>query len=546
MHAASSRLMVDRSVVRVDGRPFFTFGPRLLLTPPHRYAEVCKTIAEVGFTTIGSPPASPGTLPALHLLFDAAEEVGLFVILMADPRLPRHGRYLAEHFRHRVNLHSYCLPWDDSREDMEAVYFRERDEIRSADLFHPVWAPLGKQRPGPHWLRSMDLYAGPQAPWAASADAAPSLGERLAEVSRICRPPTVARPLFCSSLPVAVSDDDRRAGLYEFDPAVRAAPREALSLFPAYTIYDEEPRADWLAPEPALLRLRAFDMFSHGLRGMMLDFYEAMLGPPPHDGQDRFAEAVILAQEIAVLRDFFAEGNPEMCLIEPGHPKLRAAVLRHGEDHLILVRAIGEEDGVAGECYFQRTEVDVRPESSKAWNCWRVDFPSAHPVHIVQDAHKALRLRCGTVDMTAVLLLTPGRQRAEELAAAIDARLPLVARYAVWGLRSQLAKVELIEGQLAEANCGVRQSETLLRAREALAAAAGALAKNEYGTAYERSRGGQRDLRQLMRVQVARARVEPLYADSEKRVQQRRSYFLLPAFYSERKRTPETAYLEFT
>ncbi len=547
MLEASSRLLVDRSVVRVDGRPFFTFGPRLLLTPREGLAAACERVAASGFTCVESMPASPGTAGVLSALFDEAERFGLFVILAADPRFRHPGRYLAERFRGRPNLHSYRLHCDEGDPDAMGAFLREREEIRAIDLFHPVWAPMGRRRPDSQWLRTMDIYAVSQAPNAASEPDPPSAADRLSEVARLCRPPSVSRPLLCSALPVGAASADRQAGLYNDEPLLRGLGPDPASWFPGYTTFDSDARRDLLPPEPALLRLSTHELLAHGTRGIILDHLEAMGGPAPFTGHDRYCESSILAQEIAVLRDFFAEGMPELCLIEPGHPRLRASVLRHGEDLLILLRGIGEwELGCAGECQFARVEVDLRTEGARPWNAWRVDFPRAHPVGIVQDAHRTLRIACGPVDVTAAILLTPGRTRAEEIAGGVDARLPQAARWAVESARAQLAKVELIEGELVAERRGVHEAGTLARARAACTEAEELERARENASAYSAARRAEADLRHIMRVQLTRARLEPIFRPSERREQLRRAYHLLPRFYRESSLESQASDFEFT
>ncbi|MDX2175230.1 MAG: hypothetical protein SF028_02060 [Candidatus Sumerlaeia bacterium] len=547
MPEASSRLLVDRSIIRVDGLPFFTFGPRLLLTPPGHYRDACREIAAAGFTCVGSPPASPATLPMLESLFEAAQEHGLFVVLLGDRRLPRHGRYLADRFRWRPNLHSYGLPWYDDLADMEERFTSERDEIRARDLFHPIWANIGARRSNSFWLRSMDLYAAGQEPWHASMKPGPTAANRLAEVARLSRPPSVPRPLFCASLPVLSSDSDRLAGLYDHDPNVRILPREYENWFPGFTAFDSEAREDWLAPEPSQLRLRTYELLMQGVRGVLLDFWEAMRGTPPHTGRDRLAEATILAQEIAVLRDFFAEGTPELCMLESGHPKLAAAVLRHGEDHLVLLRAIDDSPTHSpGENLFLRVEVDIRPTAPRAWTGWRMDFPSAHPIAHVEDAQRALRLSVGTVDTTALVLLTPGRQRAEALARGLAERLPLAARAAVDCLRHLLAKTGWVEERLHELRAGVPPGTWLEAARKASEAAQGELAAGNHERAYTDARAGTRALRELMRVQEARARGDLLANNSMRRDHLARCYFTIPEFFREGRHDSDSVVLEFT
>lgn len=546
MAEASSRLLVDRTVIRVDGRPFFTMGPRLLLTPPGAYAEACRQVAAAGFTTIGSIPASVGTLPLLHQLFDAADDSGLLVVLMADPRQPRHGRYLADHFRHRPNLHSYCLPWFDERPDMEEVFLGERDEIRAQDLFHPIWAMGARARATPQRLRMMDLFAASQDPWsAAQPDGPMGVGDRLAELARTA-PAAGQRPLLCGSLPVFPAPADRAAGLWSFDTAAPELPADPLLWFPGYTAYDSAGRRDCIGPDSGRIRLSAYEAVASGARGLLIDFWEAMLGPPPLTGRDILAELSLVAQEFAVVQDFLAEGRLELCMLESGHPRLRASALRHGDDHLILLRAEPEPGPLAGDAYFSRVEVDIRPERDLAYNAWRLDFPGAFPVPVVKDLASSLRLAVGEVDVTAVVLLTPGRQRAEEYGQAMSERLPAAARCAVEHLRHLHAKTHLVEDELAAMGAGVGVADHLEMADLATREASANLAADLFEDAYTIARLGARELRVVQRIQLARAQGEPFVADDGIRRMLRRGYYTLPAFYRERTRVQPGTYGEFT
>ena len=66
------------------------------------------------------------------------------MILCAESRLPNVGRFLAENFRHRESLHSYCLPTESPSPEHLEEYVRERDQLRAQDLFHPIWTPYRK------------------------------------------------------------------------------------------------------------------------------------------------------------------------------------------------------------------------------------------------------------------------------------------------------------------------------------------------------------------------------------------------------------------
>lgn len=535
MQETSSRILVDRTVIRLNGRPFFTFGPRLLLTPAERLPQVLRDIAALGFTTVGSPPCSPGTLPLMRAFFDAAEQAGLMVILLADPRLPEHGRYLAEQFRHRTALHSYVLsPRPDGNESLES-YQRERDSLRVSDLFHPILIPLEEEQFHQPWLRAQDIYTPslrstvPAPPRYAHQQ--PGITVRRLVEKGFGAP---ARPILFLDLRVCVSDNERAQGIFADDPWVSRLSPNAIEWFPHMANLVHTPRRDMLGPDPEILRLQVYDAISSGARGMLLDFHEAMAGPMPYSGRDRLCEAAILAQEIAVFYDFFAEGRLEPLPLETGHPRLSASVIRHGHDHLIVLRMNGyEEDYFVDEAYMQRTEVDVMIEATSPLRAWRMDFPGAHQLETQQDRAGAIRFLAGPLELTGLILLTAGTQRSQEIAAAISQRLPIVAKLSVDILEVRLAKLLLVEGELATLGVGINNEERLRAIARGLDEARNFLKSGDFTAAFNRARQATRLSRLIIKYQMAKALATPIFEHVTLRTLLRNSYYTLPRFYRE-------------
>ncbi|MCC6546735.1 hypothetical protein IT570_06155 [Candidatus Sumerlaeota bacterium] len=546
---ASRRILVDRTTIRLDGRPFFTFGPQLLLTPPERIKAAIGEIAAAGFTTVGSPPCSPGSLHLIRAVFDAADEAGIMVVLTGDPRLPEHGRYLADEFRHRSSLHSYMLSPRTNTKDALTDFQRERDSIIASDLFHPVSAPCAASQIEAAWLRSQDVYTIiPE-----------EMPTRAATAPRFCQQPGPAvraltrdenipqRPVIVPGLRVSVSDTERAAGIFADDPWVSRLSPRALDWFPFLANFATMPRKDLLAPDPEMLRLQVYDALASGARGVLLDFYEAMGGPMPYSGRDRFCEASILAQEIGLLNDFFAEGRAEPILIETGHPRLDASVIRHGLDYLIVLRMNGyEEDYFVDEAFMHRTGIDIMLAGDDAWKAWRLDFPAAEALEIQRDRAGAARFLAGPLELTGLVLLSTGSQRAQEYAAAMQRRLPVVARMAVEQLEVRFAKLLLIEGELSTARVGLNNEDRLRTVQKNLETARSLMRDGDNAGAFVKARQALRFSRQIVKYQMAKALATPISGASPLRGLLRGSYYTLPQFYREGASEPGAAFIDLT
>jgi hypothetical protein len=547
MPEASSRILLDRSVVRLDGRPLFSFGPRVLLSPQERFPQLLKDVADAGFNTVGSPPCSPGTISLINAFFDAAEDAGLMVMLVADPRLVEHGRYLAERFAHRSSLHSYVLPPRPGDLESLETYKRERDALRAKDLFHPIFMPLAENQNEPRWLKAQDVFSpkgSPRRHGGRLVHQRPGLRMRNIYGSAVGFPP---RPAFCVDLSVFTDDEERRLGLYADDRLARRLPPNALDWFPYLANFANTPRRDLLSPDPELLRLQVYELLSVATRGILMDFLEAFGGPLPFTGRDRFCEATILAQELNVFHDFFSEGRPEPIELETGHPRLGAAVIRHGHDLLIVMRMEGyEEDYFIDEAYMERTEVSVRWESSAPVHAWRMDFPAPRPLEIMRDAAGSIRFLGGPLELTGLIMLTPGTQRSQDLARRLNERLPQVARASVEELEVRFAKIALIETELRQLNAGVNNVERLRLVQRGLQEARGFLAVEDYVDAYNKARETMRLTRQIIKYQMARALATPMQDGPGLRAYLRSNYFTLPHFYRQSFTEAARAYSDLT
>lgn len=551
MPVTSSRILVDRSVVRLDGRPFFAFGPRVLLTPTHRLAERLAEIADLGFTAVASPPCSPGTTPLIDHFFDEAEKAGLMVLLSADPRLPVHGAYIADNYRARDGLLAYLLPTrKDAGTQQLDDWLAERDALRARDLFHPICMQIAPIHLRSDWLRSQDLlvpitdeserHPGPRIPQQQPGIA---FDEILNAARRL--PP---RPAYVTDLRVLPSVRERRAGLWADEPDVSNYPNNPLQWFPWLTNLETLKRHDLLPPDPELLRLQVYDLLGRGVRGIFLDFHEALLGEPPFSGRDRLCEAGILAQEITVLHDFFAEGRPEHTVeVESGHPRLSARVIRHGLELLIVLRMEGyEEDFFIDEARMERTEISMKVDGGAGMSAWRMDFPSPRRLEILRDAKGAMRFQAGPLELTGLILLSPGAQRCEEAANRLRDQLGKAAQLAIEGAEARLAKVELIEDELRRLRVGNLDARPLDEARKNLAEARAYFLSDNYPDAWTAARNAQRHLRILIKYQMARALAIPQFDRGSLAQKLLGSYFNLPRFYRETHNESTRAFTDIT
>jgi len=547
MPETSSRVLVDRTVVRLDGRPFFAFGPRVLLTPPARYGEVLASLAAHGFTAVGSPPVSEGTLPLIEDFFDAAERAKLMVLLIADSRLPEHGHYLAERFRQRASLLGYLLPPPNSPNQIPR-HLAERDAIRAQDLFHPIFCPLPEECWDARWFGSQDVYT-PVVPTGMAAG-----GRRLAQMpgararalqNALGKSPQ--RPVFCTDLLAVTGDEERALGLYDDDPAVAAHSRRRIEWFPYLTNLGTTSRRDLLGPFPELVRLQLFDVLMAGGRGIFLDFLECMQGVAPGTGRDRLLELAIIGQEIAALKDFLAEGRPAEIEVDSGHPRLDCVAIQHGLETLLLLRMNGyEEEYFVDEGFLERTEVSVLWRQPGALNAWRLDFPAPRRLEFIRDQSGSIRILAGEVELTCAILLTPGQQRVDEISASMAQRLEAVAQWAVEAAAIRLAKTTAIESEMLALGVGMDNRDRLRAVEGKLAEARAAMANRAWAEAYGHARWVTRYIRQLVKYQMAKALAMPVMERNGLRTHLRNSYFTLPRFYRENQVETARAFADLT
>lgn len=549
MREASSRILLDRTVIRLDGRPFFSFGPRIFLTPPEKLPRAMSDIAAAGFSVVGTPPASRGNLVYLHALFDEAERHGLLVILMAEPRVPDPSSFLAEEFKHRSALHSYCLPLQNPSPAALEWFCRERNRLRAQDLFHPIWTPHDAALPRLQWLHSVDLQSVAQGTGGPFPRRPEEQGARLAaELAHECRRHNLpGRPFFCHSFQTSVPDSAREAGLYSHDPFVRRLPPRVESWYPYVADLDEVPRRDLLPPDPELLRLRLFEILAARVRGIVTDYFEFLGGPSPFSGDDRFAELAVAAQEITSCAEFFSEGQGAAAEVETGHPRIKAALLQHSSDLLLLLWhfAPGEEYWI-DPSPVGRLEVNIRLPELPQFNAWRVDFPAVTPLRVDYDLKGAMRIHLESVDLSAKVLLTRSAHRAQEIAGAVRRLLPKATACLAGGLHHRLEKVGLIETELAELGLPVLHEEVLRTSRQRLADMTELIDAGRLEEVWPLALQVQRDMRALINRRMVEALATTVYDRDSPLALMRQSYYTLPLFHGEAGARDARAIQEFT
>ena len=501
MPEASSRVLLDRTVLRLDGRPFFTLGAELRDTAASELPAVLRELSDAGFNTVGSPPLEERNAWYAQALLDEAEKHGHLVIAQAAPGQPAPAAFLAKRCKHRVCLHSYRLaaPPDNAALQEHAL---QRDHLRTMDLFHPIWAPRGAGADLARWAAAMDLHSVAQVP---GGPAPRSEGEDarrlLLQVEAACREHALApRPLFCHAL---------QCGRPGADPASLAAG----------------------APEADLLRIRAWELLAARARGIVADSVQD-LRPP--SGRDRLAELAVLAREATILLDFLAEGQLVHSEVDTGHPRLQASLLHHGDDVLVLLwrSATGDEYWI-DDSVCDRLEVRLKVPEAEGLGAWRLDFPGVRRLSIGRQYKGAATIPAGRVDLTAAILLTRGTQRADAMAAAVEQALPAATRWSLEGVRARMEKAARVEGELSHLSTAHAPQAALEAAWQLLDKAAALHDKGADADAWKALEAAKRRLRSLvdqrMTEALASGRVE---RDSDVDLL-RRSYHTLPLFHRE-------------
>ncbi len=550
MHDASTRVLLDRTTIRLDGRPFFAFGPRILLTPREQLTMAVADVADAGFTAIMSPPASPGNLSTLNLLFDECERRDLLVVLAVEARLPNPSTFLASNFKHRPGLHSYCLMTIDDSPESFLRYCTERDRLRAEDLFHPIWTPYRAGFPYRLWMGSVDFHSVSHATGGPHHRHADENGaSQLNDFFKTCsREGYAGRPFFCHSFTAHSATSARQSGLYDFDYHVADTPADPNLWHPWLASLSETPRRDFMMPDADLVRIRTYELLAARVRGIVVDFYEFMLGPSPTTGRDRYCELAVLAQEISVFREFFAEGQFVSARLETGHPVLRAALLHHSDDILLLLWRSSEGDEYwIDPTRMTRIEVFIGLETDTDINVWRMDFPGEQPIPVARDAKGDLRIQLDTIDLTAKILLTRSNQRPKDIAQRLSASLQRATRFKVDGVRYRLEKVRAVEKELEALGRGERDSPALREARDLATEAQRLYDHGDYRDAWIAALQVAQLLRTLVNRQMVRATTASREGEEGERLQLlRRSYYTLSEYYRQSAARDEAVVQEYT
>ncbi|MGF1572187.1 MAG: hypothetical protein ACFCU1_03875 [Sumerlaeia bacterium] len=534
---ASARVLLDRTTIRIDGRPFFSFGFRLLLTPPEEMEAVLVKLKEAGFTGVTSPPASPGNFYAIDRLFEITNRLGIFVNLMSDPRVDKPSEYLAERYKHHPSLLSYCIATQNGSEREFARFCRERDRLRHQDVFHPIWTPYQEEFGLRLYIDSTDIHAishtvgGPtkRKPMENGANT-------VSQLFNECRTHKIpGRPFFCHTLHARVSDEVRKLGVYDFDPVVNTHSPVHQDWYPYYSRIDEDSRWDFLPPDVDFIRLRCFEMLASRVRGIMVGNYDFMLGKVPFTGMDRFHELSIIAREIEAVRDFFAEGQFVRGDLETGHPGIKASMLHHTDDILVLLWRSGKSDEFwLDPMTMPRVEIRLDISSRENIRAWSLDFPEVKPLELIRDAKGAVMFTLENFDLTSKILLTRSHSRPQEIKDSVEKLLPkaVASRKQVVEIRQQ--KLQLIENELGASQFAKPQRALLEEIRQLALEGTNLIKLEEHISAWQRFTEAGYQQRVIINHQMVQTIANPPGGIVSARVKcLRRSYYTLPQYYRE-------------
>jgi hypothetical protein len=547
---ASARVLLDRTTIRIDGRPFFSFGFRLLLTPVEEMESVLLRLKEAGFTGVTTPPASPGNFHTIDRLFEVTNALGIFVNLMSDPRVERPSEFMAERYKHHPSLLSYCIATRNGSEREFARFCRERDRLRHQDVFHPIWTAYQEDFGLRLYIDSTDIHAVShtvdghmkRTPQENGAD-------KVSQLFNECRNYKIpGRPFFCHNLYSMVSDEVRRLGVYDFDPVVNSHSPIHRDWYPYYAKIEEDSRWDFLPPDVDFLRIRCFEMLASRVRGIMVGNYDFMLGKVPFTGQDRFHELSILAREIESVRDFFSEGQFVRGDLETGHPGIKASMLHHTDDILVLLWRSGKSDEYwLDPMPMPRVEIRLDISSRENIRAWSLDFPVVKPLELHRDAKGAVKLTLENFDLTSKILLTRSHSRPEEIRTTVETLLPkaLNSRKQVIEIRQQ--KIQLIENELGASMFAKPQRALLEEIRQLVMEGNNLIKLEENVSAWERFMEAGHQQRVIINQQMVQAVANLSGNELSKRVKcLRQSYFTLPQYYREMIQRDDQIIQEYT
>lgn len=547
---ASARVLLDRTTIRIDGRPFFSFGFRLHLTPPQQMEAVLLRLKEAGFTGVTSPPASPGNFHTIDTLFEITNRLGIFVNLMSDPRVDRPSEFLAERYKHHPSLLSYCIATQNGSEREFARFCRERDRMRHQDVFHPIWTPYQEDFGLRLYIDSTDLHAVTHTVGGAIRRKPTENGaDKVAQLFNECRKHKIpGRPFFCHTLHSMVSDEVRNLGVYDFDPVVNAHSPNHRAWYPYYTAVEEDSRWDFLSPDVDFLRVRCFEMLASRVRGIMVGNYDFMLGKVPFTGMDRFHELSIIAREIESVRDFFSEGQFVRGDLETGHPGIKASMLHHTDDILVLLWRSGKSDEFwLDPMLMPRVEIRLDISSRENIRAWSLDFPEVKPLELIRDAKGAVKFTLENFDLTSKILLTRSHSRPQEIKASIENQLSaaLNSRKQVVEVRQQ--KLQLIENELGASQFARPQRALLEEIRQLIVEGTNLIKLEENISAWQRFMEAGHQQRVIINHQMVQTVANQPGGELSKRVKcLSRSYYTLPQYYRELIRRDDQIIQDYT
>jgi len=356
------------------------------------------------------------------------------------------------------------------------------------------------------------------------------------------------RPFFCHDFDVACPKEARKAGVFSFDPLVDSTSPDPEDWFPWLANLGDLPRWDHMVPDADLTRIRAWELLAGRVRGVIFNFYESLLGPSPTTGRDRFCELAVIAQEVAVFSEFFGEGQFVRADLETGHPLLRAAMLHHSDDILLLLWRSSEGDEFwIDPARMTRVELFIGLETESDLNAWRMDFPGGYQIPLSKDAKGDVRLHLDSIDLTAKILLTRSKQRPTDLMERLNSHLGKATRFRVEGMDYRLEKVRAIERELGDGPTGAGESTTLREARDLMKEGFRLLGDEDFRDAWIAASQADQLIRTVINQRMVRA-TAGRRSDEENTVIEmlRRNYFTLPEYYRRSQARDEAVIDEFT
>ncbi len=287
-----------------------------------------------------------------------------------------------------------------------------------------------------------------------------------------------------------------------------------------------QPWTEHLVPTADQERLMTYRAILSGVKGITY-FYPNALDDQGM-GRDRRCELGVVWHELALVEDLLAAGQPPVPL-RTSDPAVGASQIHTGNESVIVV--------VKDQPYYNRyvdqakvEELTVDLDSAAAANAPVYQLGWPHLTHLeprTENGRRSVRLEPFT--LTALLLVTSDRRRAEETQQRIDNDLRLAAGYALDVLADEQAKTAVVAAHLP---ADLQGSGALLQAGQAaLERARRARSVQDMSGAYQEARAGLLPLEEYrsQAIRAATTDADARHAAPEVRVYLN-IYFSLPLY----------------